>query len=102
MKKDLCNSFLKEGEILSQLNHPNIVKFVKVIETETRFFLVMELIAGGSLKAFMEDRFKAGKPFSDEEAATLMKTIIAAVQYIHSKNIVHRDIKPGNVTLFPH
>jgi serine/threonine protein kinase len=99
MKKDLCNSFLKEGEILGQLDHPNIVKFVKVMETETRFFLVMELIECGSLKAFMEERFKEGKPFSDEEAATIMKAIFSAVKYIHSKNIVHRDIKPGNVYL---
>jgi len=84
------------------MNHPNIVKFSKVIETETRFFLVMELVEGGSLKAFMEERFKLGKSFTDEEAATLMRAIFSAVQYIHSKNIVHRDIKPGKSSYSDH
>ncbi len=81
------------------MNHPNIVKFVAINESETRIFLVMELVRGGQLKALMDQRNKSGNPLTDEEAATIMKSIFAGLQYIHLKDIVHRDLKPGEFKL---
>lgn len=87
---------LKEAAILQQLNHNNIVKFVKIIESETRVFLVMELVKGGQLQEYIEERNKQNNPIKDEEAATIMRAIFSALQEIHTKDIVHRDLKPRN------
>ena len=88
------DSFMKEADILGQLNHPNIVKFVKIIESETRVFLVMELVKGGQLQEYIEERKAQGIPFTDEEVATIMRSIFSALQNIHSKDVIHRDLKP--------
>ena len=66
-----------------------------MIETENRLMLEMEWVRGGSLKQLIETRRKLNKEFSDEEASSLIKGIAQATEYIHSKNIIHRDIKPG-------
>lgn len=86
---------------MQQLNHKNIVKFERILESETRVFLVMELVHGGSLQDYIEQRNKDGNPIKDEEAASMMKSILAALHYIHSKDIIHRDLKPRKNTLRP-
>ena len=92
---------IKEADILQQLNHNNIVKFERILESETRVFLVMELVQGGSLQDYIEQRNKEGNPIKDEEAASIMKSILSALHYIHSKDIIHRDLKPRKNTISP-
>ena len=85
---------MREADILRQLNHDNIVKFVRMIESETRVFLVMELISGGQLQEYIKERYQNGNPLNDEEASTIMRGIFSALLHIHSKDIIHRDLKP--------
>jgi serine/threonine protein kinase len=54
--------------------------------------LVFELLKGGNLKDYMKNN-----PFYEKYAAKIMACLIASVAYIHSYNIVHRDIKPDNI-----
>ena len=91
---------MKEAEILGQLRHPNIVKFERIIESETRAFLVMEIIKGGQLQEYIDERKKQNLPITDEEAATIMRAIFSGLQEIHSKDIIHRDLKPRNKRFF--
>ena len=88
------DSFMKEADILRQLNHTNIVKFVKIMESDTRVFLVMELVQGGQLQEYIEERKEKGIPFTDEEVATIMRSIFSALQNIHANDVIHRDLKP--------
>lgn len=60
-----------------------------------RFYIVLELAKEGSLSNIMEKRKQ--KAFSDEEASQIMKNVLTAVKYIHEKDVVHRDIKPGKI-----
>ena len=82
----------KEAEILESLNHPNIVKFIHLKETDKRIFLAMELVTGGSLQQFIQT-----EKLTDFQASQVMKGLLKAVNYMHSKNIIHRDIKPENI-----
>ncbi|KAL4450847.1 hypothetical protein ABPG74_011689 [Tetrahymena malaccensis] len=89
----------KEARILSQLDHKNIVKFERVFESETRIFIVMELLLGGTLRQLMSERKKSKQWFTEQEAAQIMNNIINGVAYFHGKSIVHRDLKPENILI---
>lgn len=54
----------------------------------------MELVEGGNLKYFIQNRVKINLLFNDEEASHIMKGILNGIEHIHLKNIIHRDIKP--------
>lgn len=86
--------------ILRGLDHPNIVKFETVRKTKKHFYLFMEFCNGGELsKALEKYQEKYEKPFSQEIVQHLMRQIIDAFKYIHSKSIIHRDVKLDNVLL---
>ena len=86
--------------IMNELQHPNIVKFADVKKTKKHFYIVMEFCNGGELeKALEKYQLKYGKPFSEEIVQHLMRQIIDAFRYIHSKNIMHRDIKLENILI---
>ena len=93
-KKYLDNEIL----ILKEVDHPNIIKLYEVKETTQFFYLIMELCNGGSLSDFLEEHIKKYKrPFSEETVQYLMKQIMSAINYLHLKNILHRDIKLDNI-----
>jgi calcium/calmodulin-dependent protein kinase I len=82
-----------EISILSELDHPNIVKLYEAFETDEKLFLVMELMQGGELF----DRIVENECFTEDEAKQVMMPIIDAVEYCHSHDIIHRDLKPENL-----
>ena len=53
----------------------------------------MEMVKGGSLKSLMDSRIR----FSEEEASTIIRCILKAIEHVHEKNFVHRDLKPENI-----
>lgn len=59
----------------------------------------MELLSDGSLHQLMREHKKNSTWFSEKESITIIKSIMSAVAYIHSKGIIHRDIKPGTFLL---
>ena len=89
-----------EINILHELKHPNIVKFISVKKTKKHYYIVMEYCNGGELeKALEKYQIKYGKPFPEEVVQHLMRQIIDAFKYIHGKNVMHRDIKLENILL---
>ena len=85
--------FEREAKALAQLTHPNIVKVTDYGEYESRPYLVMEYLSGGSLKKFL------GKPLPWQQAASLLAPIARALEFVHLHNIIHRDVKPSNILL---
>ena len=86
--------FLAEAQAAGMLNHPAIVPIFEIGEHEGQLFFSMGLIEGASLRARLVDG-----PFPPEEAARLIQSIAAAVQYAHDQGVVHRDLKPANILL---
>ena len=96
----LLDYFRNEIGILQNLDHPNIIKFHSLSKTEKYFYLSMEYCNGGNLYEALEKyKIKYGTPFSEEIVQHLMRQIIDAFKYIHSQNIIHRDIKLENILL---
>ena len=97
---DLFRYLKTEATILKNLNHPNIVKLKEVKKTKKHFYLVTELCNGGELsKALKKYQEKYNRPFTEEIVQYLMRQIIDGINYLHSKNIMHRDIKLDNILL---
>jgi predicted Ser/Thr protein kinase len=84
--------FIREAEILFQLDHPNIVKVRNVRIDADPPYLEMEFVAGESL----DERLRRG-PIPYGEAVGLMRQVAEALHYLHGKGIRHRDIKPANL-----
>ena len=85
--------FIKEAKTIFRLNHPNIVRIHDVFEENGTAYYVMEYIEGESLG----DMVKRRGAIPEAEALGYVKDAASALEYIHSKNINHLDIKPGNL-----
>ena len=85
--------FIKEARTIFSLNHPNIVRIHDVFEENGTAYYVMDYIEGESLG----DMVKRRGAIPEAEALGYVKDAASALVYIHSKNINHLDIKPGNL-----
>jgi len=86
--------FLNESKAISMLSHENIVKIYDVSFEKELKYIVMEHVAGDTLKGYMDKR---GKKLSLEEALGFTEQILLALEHAHSKKVIHRDIKPHNI-----
>ena len=87
-----------EINILKEIDHPNIIKLYEVKETTQYYYLVMDFCNGGGLSDCLEEyKKKNKKPFPEEVVQYLMKQIIGAMNYLHGRHILHRDIKLDNI-----
>lgn len=88
---EFAHRFLREGRIIAQLNHTNIVTVYDIGSHENTYYLSMEYLPGGTL----QQRIHA--TFSLPEALITIRAIASALHYAHHRNIIHRDIKPQNI-----
>ena len=82
----LQRNFRREAEVLQKIRHPNVVKLYEVLETENKYYLVMELATGGELMNYI----CAASKLTEEEARKFLRQIVVAVDYLHKAGVVHR------------
>jgi tRNA A-37 threonylcarbamoyl transferase component Bud32 len=85
--------FVKEARSLAQLKHPNIVTVFDVGEVDNLPYIVMEHLAGGSVK----DRIERTGPLKAGEASRIAIEVANGLAFAHSKGIIHADLKPSNI-----
>ena len=86
---------LNEISILKLVRHNNIIKLYEVMETPQKIYLVMEYCDSGE----MFDYIVSKQHLTENQACVFFQEIIDALTYLHSQNIVHRDVKPENILL---
>lgn len=86
----------EEVQLLSSLQHPNIVAHRESFQDNGKFYIAMEYVDGGDLSDKISNR---KTPFTEDEVLKIFIQICFALKYIHEKKVVHRDIKPQNVFL---
>mmetsp|Transcript_41026 Transcript_41026/g.45844 ORF Transcript_41026/g.45844 Transcript_41026/m.45844 type:complete len:1074 (-) Transcript_41026:113-3334(-) len=80
--------------IMCQLDHPNIIRLEEVYESHSEIYLVQELCVGGELFDRLDEQ--PDYHYTEAECARLIKQMLCAVRYLHSKGIIHRDLKLEN------
>lgn len=85
--------FRREVRMAAQLAHKNIVATYDADDVDGEQYLVMEYVEGRDMAAILKQQ----GPLSPEDAVDCMMQAARGLEYIHSKNIIHRDIKPGNL-----
>ncbi|CAM9982158.1 unnamed protein product, partial [Pylaiella littoralis] len=84
------------ARLLSTLEHPNVVKVHHFFENDPRYYyLVLESLQGGELF----DHIGKKKTYTEREARDVCKGLVEAVRFLHSNDVVHRDVKPGSILL---
>lgn len=97
--------FEREAALVARLRHPNIVQVFDfdVDMEKDLYYMVMELIEGPTLSTEIYERSLTTTPnratFSPIETALLFNALASAVDYAHARNMIHRDLKPGNIML---
>jgi calcium-dependent protein kinase len=94
-KDGKTNKLPNEISIQRSMSHPNITKAYEWFEDKDHYYLVTEYLSGGDL---IEAVGKFSK-FGEVEVAVIMKQLMSSLSYLHSKNVIHRDIKPQNIML---
>ncbi|XP_016919696.2 LIM domain kinase 1 isoform X2 [Apis cerana] len=86
-------NFLKEVAVLRSLHHNNVLRFIGVLYKDKKLHLVTEYIAGGTLRALLHD---TNEILPWEQRTSFAKDIAAGMAYLHSMNIIHRDLNSHN------
>lgn len=89
------SQFVTELQLHSKLNHPNIVEFYRAFSFEQNTYVVLEMCENGSLADVMRKR----KYLTMPEIRRYIIQTCGAVKYLHHRNIIHRDLKTGNLFL---
>lgn len=83
--------FIMESHVIAKLKHPHIVSVYDMGEVNKDRYIAMEFLPGGDLNDYLN------KGCTRREALTIVKQVASALDFAHSKGIVHRDIKPDNI-----
>ncbi len=93
--------FDRESSMLYSLQHPQIPRFRELLRTDIggnqALFLVQDYIKGQTYEEILISRQQQGKNFSEAEVTQLLFQLLPILEYIHSKNLIHRDISPDNI-----
>lgn len=91
--EDIQRRFHREAEAAGRLDHPNVVTVYDVGEEHDLAYIAMDYVEGSSLEAYTHPDHL----LPVEEALEVIAQVAEALDYAHSRNVVHRDIKPGNI-----
>ena len=85
----------KEIEIIQKLSHPNILQIFEIFDDENNYYIICENIEGKPLFEYIVN----DNSFHEKEVCQVMKEILLTVNYLHSLNIMHRDLKPESIVI---
>jgi serine/threonine protein kinase len=98
-EKEFLARFKREAQAVAALRHPNIVQVFDFDTQDDLYFMVMELLEGDTLKAYLNRYRTRGEYIPLGEVTRILLDVLEGLTYAHKEGIIHRDIKPANVLL---
>jgi len=98
-EKEFLARFEREAKVVATLRHPNIVQVYDFDVENGVYYMVMEFIEGGTLKARMQALETKSEWVSLDDAVRIILATGSALKYAHDRGMVHRDVKPANVMI---
>ena len=89
------DEILREINILKNMDHPNVMKIYEFLEDEKNYYLIQEFCDEGDLETALENK----KIYCEFLVRFIMYQVFLAINYLHSNNIVHQDIKKRNISI---
>jgi serine/threonine-protein kinase len=103
LEPEFAGRFAREIRSLVELQHPHIVPILDVGEHDGLPFAVMRFLAGGSLEDRLQGATKGSrKALPDSSLAAWLEPVAQALDFVHARRYVHRDVKPANILFDPH
>lgn len=97
-QQEMADRFRNEAYIQSSVSHPNIASLYEYLVSGDTACIIMEYVDGDSLDVYLHRKGK----LSSDETEQIVKQIASALDYLHGKDIFHRDIKPQNFKIDAH
>jgi CRP-like cAMP-binding protein len=92
---DMAKGVVQEKNIMSELDHPFIIKLVNTYQDKQRVYMLVQLVQGGELYSVLHGPRKDGVP--ESQAKFYGATILAGLSYMHRRNIIYRDLKVSSI-----
>jgi serine/threonine-protein kinase len=89
--------FKQEAKSLYQIAHPQVPKFLAGFTQSQRLFIVQEYVNGITYAQLLQQRKQQGRLFSEAEIIQWLRDLLPVLEYLHSLNLIHRDIAPDNI-----
>ncbi len=96
---EFLSRFRREARAVAALRHPNIVQIFDFDMQDGLYYMVMELLEGDTLKAYLNYLRVRGQRMPLGEAVRIFSDVTAGLTYAHGQGIIHRDLKPANIML---
>lgn len=93
----ILTRFQREGRLVTQLNHPNVVRAFQLAQSGDIHFIVMEHLEGETV----EDVLRRRKKLPAGEAVRIVHQALLGLRHLHEMHMIHRDLKPSNLMVIP-
>ena len=93
---NLVPNILYEKRMMEESDHPFVLKLINTYQDPNQLYMLLEIVPGGELFAFLQKR---GGKVSSPHACFITACVVSVFEYIHSKNICYRDLKPENLMI---
>jgi eukaryotic-like serine/threonine-protein kinase len=99
---EYARRFEREAQAVARLDHPNIVHIYRFGEVDSLYYLAMQFVDGADLHTLIADYKGHNEVMAITDVLRVIQDIGAALDYMHSKGVIHRDVKPANIMVDNH